>query len=1041
MTPIAKGLMFDPKFYRSYYDIRSSDPIELYRHWLDIGYDAGHAPNEDCVVFPYIGNGTYPAAFDWQAFARVADSCDYRAKIAALHDLFEGNHASRRRSTISQTGSANLFLKIGDYHQIRGRYKEALQHYSHACDSADDVGPAAFHMRGDALRELGCEQEAIASYQQALAFSSHNIWSLIHATKLSLKAGNREAAFERLIEGRAKWAGNPAYRRSVDEHIRAEYEFISSHMRRLLRNEALAEAHAFGDRELALLTSRIKALKFGDQVRITASSKKIVMLACLDLPQCKHYRVDQKIEQLSQFGIELTVFDFNDPDAFMTALPGASCALFYRVPCYPKIVEAILYAQSLSILTAYDLDDLLFSDDFPDTFESYEGQISASQYEGLRHGVPLYRHAISLCDIAIASTAALAAEMGPLTRSKRAYVVANGLDSTNEVGIAMGARRRPPQHRVTIFYGSGTRAHNRDFNELVGGSLRTLMETFPEVHLVLVGYLALDDFAEFEHRILRLPFINDRQQYTAVLAASDINISVLHSGKIADCKSEIKWLEAAILQIPSVVSQTSTFTDVIAPPHDGLVASTPDEWLDCLTQLVTMPERRAAIGASARRKALERYSLKQTGRDLRSAVSARPSEERRKTKPQILICHVFFAPQTHGGATRVVEQNVDYFIDHYLKEFEISIFTTDEGMPAGRFRIDQYRGCTVYRLATPLERNGDWRPFNEDHRPVARRVLELVRPDLVHFHCIQRLTATIVDEVAKQRIPYIVTVHDTWWISDYQFLIDQDGMAVDLERESFAGKLPQEVSRPQSIERNVRLKSLLTDAQKTLAVSRPFADLHERAGISNVVAVANGVPNLPPAVASCSAPGKLVLGHFGGRSEHKGAGLIEIVLRNNAFRNLELLMIDGRLAEGVAHWARWGATDVCLLKNVPQSEINELYAKIDVLLAPSIWPESYGLVTREAHHYGKWVVASNLGAIGDDIEEGVNGFTIDPSDASDLQALLALMNQRVADFKTPPKVTKSPRHADDQARELAILYKTLCKGSGVLQAYSTVERR
>jgi len=42
----------------------------------------------------------------------------------------------------------------------------------------------------------------------------------------------------------------------------------------------------------------------------------------------------------------------------------------------------------------------------------------------------------------------------------------------------------------------------------------------------------------------------------------DINLSVLKPGVISDCKSEIKWLEAAMLGIPSIVSATQTHTEL-----------------------------------------------------------------------------------------------------------------------------------------------------------------------------------------------------------------------------------------------------------------------------------------------------------------------------------------------------------------------------------------------------------------------------------------------------------------------------------------------
>ncbi|MFX5634077.1 glycosyltransferase, partial [Acinetobacter baumannii] len=80
-------------------------------------------------------------------------------------------------------------------------------------------------------------------------------------------------------------------------------------------------------------------------------------------------------------------------------------------------------------------------------------------------------------------------------------------------------------------------------------------------------------------------------------------------------------------------------------------------------------------------------------------------------------------------------------------------------------------------------------------------------------------------------------------------------------------------------------------------------------------------------------------------------------------------MVDGSLEVGEHETLLWGTTPVTLRAPTPIGRVNELYASIDVLLAPSIWPESYGLVVREALHYRTWVVVSNRGALAQDVVE------------------------------------------------------------------------
>jgi len=97
-----------------------------------------------------------------------------------------------------------------------------------------------------------------------------------------------------------------------------------------------------------------------------------------------------------------------------------------------------------------------------------------------------------------------------------------------------------------------------------------------------------------------------------------------------------------------------------------------------------------------------------------------------------------------------------------------------------------------------------------------------------------------------------------------------------------------------------------------------------------------------------------------------------------------------------------------------------------VLLAPSLWPESFGLVTREARAAGLWVVASRLGAIGEDIDEGVNGFRVDVGSPEGLRAVFQRIDADPERFRaSPPQPSQPSRTAADQGEDLIALYDRL----------------
>ena len=187
-----------------------------------------------------------------------------------------------------------------------------------------------------------------------------------------------------------------------------------------------------------------------------------------------------------------------------------------------------------------------------------------------------------------------------------------------------------------------------------------------------------------------------------------------------------------------------------------------------------------------------------------------------------------------------------------------------------------------------------------------------------------------------------------------------------------------------------------------MAVSAPFAALHRDAGIERIEVVENGLAPAHAAARMDGPPGRVRLGQIGDAARHKGYNLLRAALHAKRFENLDLLVVDHALPSGRVRHADWNGTPVTFVPRVPLSEVWQLHGALDVLLAPSIWPESYGLVTREALAAGLWVVASDRGAIGQDVVQGENGFVVDVADHRELVSVLAQIDADPARFSCPP---------------------------------------
>ncbi|MGR8933312.1 MAG: glycosyltransferase family protein [Gammaproteobacteria bacterium] len=412
----------------------------------------------------------------------------------------------------------------------------------------------------------------------------------------------------------------------INPGVAAIDEYLSASLQQFWREQdkeltALAVKHAYEgvDNKLVLLEETDKAVKFiadayrkeyltlSEALQKPINSRRVLIIGDFFLPQCIRYRIEQKLEQLATAGYAAKAVSWTDAQKMEHALAFHDVVIFYRVPALPDIVKMIVQARVLGKLTFYEIDDLLFEPLYPPPIETYGGYVTPEVYVGLTKGMALFHSAAKLCEFAIASTQPLATRLGRLVESGRCYVHRNGLDAQNRFHTQV----QKQQEHIDIFYGSGTKAHNSDFIALAVPALERILEKYPHVRLVIVGYLELpQQFLEkFSNQTVTIPLVDNLQNYWSLLSHADINLAVLLRDEINDCKSELKWFEAACFSIPSVVSKTENYAQVIRQNDDGIMVESSEEWFYALEALLNDPVKRAAIGARAHQRVIADYSV------------------------------------------------------------------------------------------------------------------------------------------------------------------------------------------------------------------------------------------------------------------------------------------------------------------------------------------------------------------------------------------------------------------------------------------------
>lgn len=757
---------------------------------------------------------------------------------------------------------------------------------------------------------------------------------------------------------------------------------------------------------------------------------RVLIVAELGLAQCAKYRVWQKQRAFALLGIDCAVVPWSDREAVRSGLQTCSIAIFYRTPGFPDVLDAIAEARRLGVPTLWEVDDLIFDEEAYRANRNLE-TLEPSVRQSVLDGIPLYRAALLACDYGLASTQTLAEAMRA-AGAPEAFVVENGLDDeTLTLAAEIVAVRTPrADERVTVIYGSGSKAHDADFEQAAEG-LRRAMTANPNLHLRIVGTLKLSDaFDAFAERIDRIPPV-DYGSYLRLLAQADISLAPLEATVFNDAKSNIKFLEAAVLELPSVCSPRAAFAGAITEGIDGFLADGADQWAEALGRLAADPALRRRIGTAAADTAHRLYQPEALARAQVAPIADRLAPMQPREKLRVLTVNIHFAPESFGGATIVAEALAERL--NRRDDAECVVFTAwPEGL-APELAVARWeaKGSPVIGVRLPDNITREQNYNNPRMGEQFAELLEILRPDVVHLHSIQGLSASLAEACDAAGVPYVITLHDSWWLCERQFMVRKDGAYCFQEKIDWSVCATCVKDLGFSIRRYEWLAGVLRGAALLLTPSAFHRQLHVANGVDpariqvnkNGVAPAAAAPRVPP------DPKRIRFGFVGGVGPIKGLELIRRAFEHLPQSNYELILVDNTLNIGISqmdveHWKAGG--QITVVPAYTGATMEAFFAGLDVLLFPSQWKESFGLTVREALLRDIWVIATDAGGAAEDIVPGENGtlIPIGPDEAPLRDAIAAILDhpERLAGWSNPHK--GRIRGFDEQADELAAMLRT-----------------
>jgi len=357
-----------------------------------------------------------------------------------------------------------------------------------------------------------------------------------------------------------------------------------------------------------------------------------------------------------------------------------------------------------------------------------------------------------------------------------------------------------------------------------------------------------------------------------------------------------------------------------------------------------------------------------------------------------------FEPYGRGGAAAVVSNTAKATAKGGN---EVCVITTvQKESDSGTFHENGIRIERIY--ATPYEER--WRAYRSLYNPetvtAVEKILEEIKPDVIHAHNIHYYLSYYCLKIAKQSgAKVFLTAHDVM-LFHYGKLVE----FIDPKNLSCPVKFNYRVTAWQQLKkfrfrynpfRNIIIKHYLKYVDKVFAVSNALKEALNQNEINNVEVVYNGI-DIDNWQINASALNKfrdkynlhdkkIVL--FGGRlSSAKGgyqaiSAMVEVIKKiptaillimgdKNEYTEKMIKIAEEKGIKGNLVFAGWISGD----------DLKSAYQVGDLLIMPSVCFDTFGMVCLEAMACKKPVIATCFGGAKEIVVDGMTGCTVNPFD-------------------------------------------------------------
>lgn len=374
-------------------------------------------------------------------------------------------------------------------------------------------------------------------------------------------------------------------------------------------------------------------------------------------------------------------------------------------------------------------------------------------------------------------------------------------------------------------------------------------------------------------------------------------------------------------------------------------------------------------------------------------------------------------PQLYSAGSEVYSQSI---CDELRKKHEVVVFTREEDV----YRADNIirhinkDGIDFYFVNKPREKDG-YRHYDLDEK--FGKILNKIKPDVAHIGHLNHLSTGLIDELKKQNIPIVFTLHDFWLMCPrgqflqvnfanttfHQLCTGQDNRkcAINCYNRYFSGQVGDYERDLQYwtnwIESRMQETKYIVDkvdifiAPSKYLLNRFITDFEMPP--DKIIYLDYGFPLHYLSPAKNTQPEDFTFGYIGTHIPAKG---IDLLIR--AFSKI-------RIKATLKIWGRDNGESTKSLKRLAETCPNKIefcgeyinpnlakdvFSKINCIVVPSIWVENAPLVIHEAQACKIPVITADIGGMAEYVNHLENGLLFEHRSETDLteKMLFALKN-------------------------------------------------